>query len=343
MSLTNFSAIDLSRLPAPNLIESLSFEKIRAEILDDFKTRFPDAELNLISDPVVKLVESFAYRELLLRQRINDSAHAVLLAHATSSELDYLGNRFEVSRAILEPADNTQIPPKAAIYESDERYRERIALALEGFSTAGPAGAYAFHALKGSQYVKDVFVDAPEFAYVDLPEQVSSLLPPSARLLVCTYDAGLTPEVLSGAEPSEPVPGDVVVTLLTSQGNGHATTDVIEQVRTQLNKENVRPLTDRVHIKSADIIEFELDAVLHIYPGMDGPALVEEAKASLAAWLAEHHKLGHDISLSGLYAVLHREGVQRVELQAPQWDIAVQANQAAFCSRATISVGDEHV
>ncbi|MCG7548454.1 baseplate J/gp47 family protein [Pseudoalteromonas sp. Of7M-16] len=343
MSLTNFSAIDLSRLPAPNLIEPLSFDKIRAEILDDFQTRFPDAELSLVSDPVVKLIESFAYRELLLRQRINDSASAVLLAHATSSELDYLGNRFGVERALLVPADNDQVPPREAVYEQDERYRERIALALEGFSTAGPAGAYAFHALKGSQHVKDVHVDAPQFAYVDLPAQVQNLLPPSARLLVCTDDAGLTPDVLSGAQPPEPVPGDVVVTLLTDQGNGHATPQVIEQVQSQLNKENVRPLTDRVHIKSADIVEFELDAVIHIYPGMDGAALVDEARDSLNAWLNEHHKLGHDISLSGLFAVLHREGVQRVELSAPQWDIVVQAHQAAFCTRASIQLGDEYV
>ncbi|KZN66831.1 baseplate assembly protein [Pseudoalteromonas luteoviolacea] len=343
MSLTNFSAIDLSRLPAPNLIEPLSFEKIRAEILDDFKTRFPNAELNLVSDPVIKLVESFAYRELLLRQRINESAHSVLLANATSSELDYLGNRFGVERVLLVPADDSKIPPQQAEYESDERFRERIALALEGFSTAGPAGAYAFHAMKGSQHVKDVFVDAPQFAYVDLSEQVNNLLPPSARLLVCTNDAGLTPDVLTGAIPPEPMPGDVAITLLTDQGNGHATEGVIEQVQAQLNKDNVRPLTDRVHIKSAEIVEFALDATLHIYPGMDGAALVNEAKQSLTAWLNQHHQLGHDISLSGLYAVLHQEGVQRVELHSPQWDISIKEHQAAFCSSVNIELGEEHV
>ncbi|TQF71854.1 baseplate assembly protein [Pseudoalteromonas luteoviolacea] len=343
MSLTNFSAIDLSRLPAPNLIEPLSYEKIRAEILEDFKTRFPDAELNLVSDPVIKLVESFAYRELLLRQRINESAHGVLLANATSSELDYLGNRFGVQRAILIPADDSKIPPQKAVYESDERFRERIALALEGFSTAGPAGAYAFHALKGSQYVKDVFVDAPQFAYADLPEQVTNLLPPSAKLLMCTDDAGITSDVLAGIQPPEPMPGDVVLTLLSSQSNGRASQEVIDDVKAQLNKDSVRPLTDRVLIKSADIIEFDLDATLHIYPGMDGEAIVLEAKNSLATWLKQHHKLGHDISLSGLYAVLHQAGVQRVELRSPQWDITAHAHQAVFCKGMNIEVGEEHV
>lgn len=42
--------------------------------------------------------------------------------------------------------------------ETDDRYRERIILAPEAFSTAGSRGAYRFHALKGHQSIVDVSI-----------------------------------------------------------------------------------------------------------------------------------------------------------------------------------------
>jgi len=45
--------------------------------------------------------------------------------------------------------------------ESDDRYRERIALAPESFSVAGPEGAYRFWALSAHQDIADVAVVSP--------------------------------------------------------------------------------------------------------------------------------------------------------------------------------------
>lgn len=45
--------------------------------------------------------------------------------------------------------------------ESDEDYRERIHEAPEKFSTAGPAGAYAYYAKQASSNVADVAVESP--------------------------------------------------------------------------------------------------------------------------------------------------------------------------------------
>ncbi|KZN45694.1 baseplate assembly protein [Pseudoalteromonas luteoviolacea] len=349
MSLTNFSAIDLSRLPAPNLIEPLSYEKIRAEILDDFKTRFPDAELNLVSDPVIKLVESFAYRELLLRQRINESAHGVLLAHSSSQELDYLGNRFGVIRETVIPANEEVTPPQKAIMESDERFRERIYLALEGYSTAGPAGAYKFHTYAASPNIKDVHIDSPEFSYLDLPESVTALLPEQSRILNCTYSGGIEQNTTDSTAFYPPMPGDVVITVLSAEGSkltqgyGKASEALKESVLAKLNRDDIRPLTDRVHVKSAEIIDFNVVAKLHLYPGMDGELVSSAAYQAAQAFLDDHHKLGHDVSLSGLYAALHQVGVQRVELTEPAADIVVSGVQVANCCSLTVVLGEENV
>ncbi|WP_125562272.1 baseplate assembly protein [Pseudoalteromonas rubra] len=329
MSLTNFSAIDMARLPTPKLIEQLSFDETKTAIVADFSQRYDGAVLDYASDPAIKLIEAFAYREMLLRQRINEAAEAVLLAKASSTELDYLGARFGVERAVTSPGNATAVPSVPAEYESDERYRERIRLALEGFSTAGPAGAYVFHAMKASPKVRDVYVSAPEFERASVTDDSAT----SAFVLTCTSNAGL----------SEPMPGDVAVTILSDEGSGLASDALLNTVQTYLNQDEIRPLTDRVRVIPASIRSFTINARLYLYPGMDSDAIKQLAIKTTSDWLNEHRKLGHDISLSALYAVLHREGVQRVELLEPQWDITVDQDEAAYCTAIEVDIGGEHV
>ena len=118
-----FTAIDLSQLPAPSIIEQLDFETILDEILADFLARDPSHTAPLESDPAYKILEVAAYRELLLRQRVNDGARGVMLAYAVGSDLDQIGANFSVRRLLIQPADPTTIPPTPAVYESDEDYR----------------------------------------------------------------------------------------------------------------------------------------------------------------------------------------------------------------------------
>ena len=141
-------SIDLTKLPAPAVVESLNFETILATIKADVIANYPDAAatLQLESEPITKLIEVFAYRELMLRARINDAARSVMLAYAASTDLDHLAALVGVSRL-----DG----------ETDERLRYRTQLSLEGFSTAGPVLSYVFHALSASNQVKDVYVHSP--------------------------------------------------------------------------------------------------------------------------------------------------------------------------------------
>lgn len=156
------NAVDLSKLPAPDIIQTISFESILSEITLSFSQQFPSYSALLESDPVVKLLEVFAYREVILRQKINDASRANMLAYAKGSDLDNLAALFNVSRAILVEADPTAIPPVEAIYEDDQRFLRRISLAMEGFSTAGPAGAYQYHTYQADSGVKDVHVYSPQ-------------------------------------------------------------------------------------------------------------------------------------------------------------------------------------
>lgn len=157
--------MDMTLLPPPAVIEVLDFETILLQHKTEFQERCAEVGLDyallLESDPITKLLELGAYRELLMRQRINDAAKACMLAYAVGTDLDNQAANFKVFRLLVTPADPSAIPPVPAVYESDDRLRERAQMALEGITTAGPIGSYRFHALSASAQVEDVGVDSP--------------------------------------------------------------------------------------------------------------------------------------------------------------------------------------
>ena len=157
------AAIDLSGLAAPDVIEALDAERIIAEAKAWLLAIMPSLAdtLDLESEPVTKLIELLAYRELLTRARVNDAARATMLATATGADLDNLAALLGVARLTITPANPEAIPPVAAVLEGDAALRSRTQLALEGFSTAGPSGAYLYHALSASGEVLDASVISP--------------------------------------------------------------------------------------------------------------------------------------------------------------------------------------
>ena len=142
-----FSQIDLSRLAAPDVVEALDFEAILAEMLADLRGRDSAFTALTEADPAYKILEVAAYRELLIRQRINEAARSVMLAYAAGADLDQIAANFGVARLLIRPADDRTIPPTPAVYETDEELRNRVTLSLEGYTAAGSRGSYVYHAL----------------------------------------------------------------------------------------------------------------------------------------------------------------------------------------------------
>jgi phage-related baseplate assembly protein len=151
----SFTTVDLSQLAPPDVIEALSYETILALMLADLQTRDPSFTALVESDPAYKVLEVAAYRETLIRQRVNDAARAVMLSSAVGTNLDQLAANFNMERLVLDPGDPDAIPPEPIVYESDSDLRTRVQLALEGITTAGSEGSYVFHALGADAEVQD--------------------------------------------------------------------------------------------------------------------------------------------------------------------------------------------
>lgn len=162
------SPIDLTLLPAPDVLEPLDYESILAAMLADLRARHPAFDALVESDPAYKLLEVCAYRELLLRARVNDAARAVMMAYALGNDLDQLAGNYGVARLLVTPADDSTTPPTPAVYEDDEAFRSRVLLSLEGYTTAGSRGSYKFHALSASSDAKDIGVTSLEPGTVNI-------------------------------------------------------------------------------------------------------------------------------------------------------------------------------
>ena len=299
------TAIDLSRLPSPNVIESLDFEQILAERKAYLLSLYPEAEqpavaaaLALESEPLNKLLQENAYREVILRQRINDAARAVMLAYAVDADLDQLGANYNVQRLLIDAGDPAAVPPRPAVYESNVDYRRRIQLSPEGYTTAGSEQSYIFHGLSADADVADISAISP------------------------------TPGSVTGA--GEHVDGD-----------GAASEALLATVARALNQEAVRPMTDNVLVQSASIINYTIVAELVMLPGPDSAVVRAAALAAAQAYASAQHAMRRDVTLSGLYAALHQPGVQRVELASPAASISVGHGEASYCTGITLTVADQ--
>ncbi|SUI43336.1 Baseplate J-like protein [Serratia quinivorans] len=141
------ATIDLSQLPRPNVIEALDFETLFSERKERLISLYPEEEREAVrrtlafeSEPIVKILQESAYREMLLRQRVNEAAQAVMVAYAIGNDLEQLGANNNTPRLTIVPADDEAIPPVEEVKESDADYRQRIPAAFEGMSVAGPTG-----------------------------------------------------------------------------------------------------------------------------------------------------------------------------------------------------------
>lgn len=144
---------------------------------------------------------------------------------------------------------------------------------------------------------------------------------------------------IADASAISPAPCEVVISVLAREGDGTASAELLAKVTAALSDEDVRPLGDRLTVQSAGIVPYQVQAVLHCYPGPESEPIYQAATAKLANYISTQRRLGRDIRRSALYAALHVEGVQRVELIAPAVDLVLSPTQAAYCTANQISLG----
>lgn len=286
--------IDISQLPAPDVVEQISYEAILKSGLDDFHARMQEIGSDYVvleSDPAYKLAEVFAYREMLVRLDSNEQAKAVLLAYAQNKDLDHKAAERNLERKTITEATSTS----EAILETDISLRRRVQMAPESYTTAGSEGSYIFHGINADPRVKDIFAYAP-------------------------LDAEGFPR------------GICNIYVLSNEGEGNSPEDLIAIVNNALNQKIVRPLTDYVNVFSASVLHYQIKAEIEVEQGPDANVILQSTYEEIKKYTANVHAFGSAPSLSGIYQALHRPGVNKVNLISPTANISTQLGQVAYCT-----------
>ncbi|NWB21516.1 baseplate J/gp47 family protein [Pseudomonas sp. D4002] len=303
--MNSFAAIDLSQLPAPQIVEQIDYELILAERKAYMISLWPieeqseiAARLEMESEPLTKLLEENAYRETIWRQRVNEASIANLLALAQGPDLDQLAGNFNVTRLVVQEAKPLANPPVARLMESDDSLRERAQMSWEGLSTAGPRNSYIFHARGADGRVADATAESPS-------------------------------------------PAVAVVTVQSLLGDGTAPADLLAIVKTYLSDDDRRPVADRLTVQGAQIIRYQVKAKLYLLTsGPESEPILAAAEQRLLAYVSQRRRLGMEVSESAVHAALHVEGVRKVELE--NWiDIVATKAQAPYCIGVTVTRGAE--
>jgi phage-related baseplate assembly protein len=151
------------------------------------------------------------------------------------------------------------------------------------------------------------------------------------------YQAISASPLIADVNVDSPFPGQVRVSVLSTQGNGTADAQLLALVDSVVQSDSVRVITDTVTTVSAQIVTVNVQAQIWLLP--EAPATVfDTLEQTLRTAFANQSGLGWDVTLSWLIAQLQQPGVQRVMLQAPIARVICDANMAPALGTVTLTL-----
>lgn len=297
-----YSAIDLSALPAPSVIDTPDFQAILAERLAQFQLFAPDYTVLLESDPAVKVHQSLSYQEVILRERINYAVGQSLLPLANGANLDQVAAFYNVARLVVQAANPDTIPPLQLIMENDDAFRYRVQTRIMAWSVGGTAEHYRYWAMSADPRVLDAVAYSPDMGN--------------------GFNMG----------------GQVIVAVMSAVGNHVPTDDLVAAVNTALTDTAVKILSDILIVQPATPISFNVQATIRLQPNTP-KAVFDGLNAALLAAFNKIQGLGTDVTLSWLMSILQVAGVYDVQLVQPVASVVVAPNQFPTIGTLSLTFG----
>lgn len=304
-----FRLIDLNGVPLPEFVKQIDYEEIFRGALDFYLGINPDHTALLESDPVFKVIEAFAYREMLIRQEVQDTALENTITKASRNGLQVIGAPFGV------------VPFEG---EDVERLRHRVQLGVYSAAVGGPRGSYEFRALSAHPDVVNVSVESPEAG------EIAVTVLAFEEVEASTVSA----EALAIGKALFPQPAGTGRARILAAGDSAP----LKAVRAAVGPNDVRPLTDSVAVQPPRVLPFTISARLVIYPGPEATAVRNNALSSLAVFLQSIRKVGYDANKAGIIAALKVGGVQNVIVDAPMMDVEAGPFDLPVCVAVSVEV-----
>ncbi len=243
--------------------------------------------------------------------------------------------------------ENTDTTDGGSDPATDDEYYELMRASMDAFSTAGPIGAYAYHAKSVSTEIADVKVVRPErtitatltvyagHAFLGGDNLEPSTLEVTGGTLTTDYtvayaDGLLTISLVEGGalEDAETLSvsiksvdaGCIDIYALMADGTAASST-IKDLILAACNDKTVRPLTDKVSVKDPSTSTYNINVTY--YTSEEQTTSPTEVTAAVNAAIAEYKawqsaRLGRDINPSKLISFLMGTGViKRVVVTSP--------------------------
>ncbi len=206
--------------------------------------------------------------------------------------------------AFVESASNTVETYGGSDAETDAELAERIRLAPNAFSCAGPRKAYIYHAKSVSSAIMDVAIETQE--------------------------------------DNEDVDPGVVNVYVLMDGGELPGSEIIAAVQDHISGDTIRPLTDDVHTYAPEAVTYSINVDYWISKADSADAVniqaaIEAAVDEYAVW--QRSKIGRDISPEKLVQMVMAAGAARVNLStlAPASFVQLAPGEVAQCSSTTVT------
>lgn len=292
---------------------------------------------NLETDPqVIAYSEGGGYQEMNFRQRVNEAIRGLSLATAVGGDLDHIAASYVgISRLIYnndaddQPANSQWSATLGKWVELDDIFRDRIILGFEAFSTAGPEGAYKFHALEldGTRDIADavIYSEEDDATY-------------SATLHADAYSMGLKSAPFTGRADSDPVLApEVLVVVLPTLAYGAANQALLNRAFTACSAQEVRPVGDNVRVEAATVTGYDIAVTLYYAPGADVSTMVSAAEVKLAAYAKARRRIGLPVQLEVIGGRAAIDDNVVVDITLPAADIEPGSKGAAEVGTITVT------
>ncbi|ELY9432790.1 baseplate assembly protein [Salmonella enterica] len=294
---------DLSQLPVPDVVETLDFETLFTARKQRFISLYP-------AEQRAEVARTLSYESEPIVKLLQENAYLEMALRVRINEAAVAN--------MLAHASGRDLDNLAA------NFKVFRLLISPGDSTAVPPVEPVYESdsdlrMRAQQAFEGLSIAGPTAAY--------------------EYHARSADGRIADVSAISPHPCYVTVSVLSREGNGQASAELLAIVDAALNDIDIRPVGDRPTVQSAEIIPYQINALLYCYPGPEQEPIRQAAEQRLKKYVNEQHRIGRDIRRSAIYAALHVTGVQRVELIAPAADVIISRTQASYCTEWRIAIG----
>lgn len=366
------SLLPLTGLPDPEFV-TRDPQQVIEEMIAQFETL---TDRTLYPAQVERLLINLtAYRESMTREAIQDAGKQNLVSFARAPYLDYLGEYFGCRRLtggkprtllrfnFASPlTDKIVIPAGTRAQDAGAAFTFATmtdatapagSMNVEVWASALSSGTRA-NGLTNNQIsvLLDSFgvaatvqnVSASYGGSVDEDDErfrnrvrLAAERPACGTLAAYRYHALSAHSELLDVGISSDRPGAVRVSAMTDAGAPDSA--LLDILRTQLNREDIRPATDEVVVIAATPVVFQIEARLTLYSGSSFADAQRQAQERLENWVAQlRRRLGRDVVPSQIIELLQSvQGVYRVELLSPSLQ-TLDAHQWADCSAISVVI-----